>query len=458
MSKNFEIDQQIEQKLSITPKMIQRIGILSSTSEELGEMIENELDNNPALEENNSEIEEFENLPLPSEFENYENEYTGSYREKIISKKMNLYEFLERQVGELKTSSEQRTLLIELIHNIGQNGYFPSDFNMAEIEKEKKISSKVLEDAIIILQNLEPSGVAARNITECFHIQIQTLGNNLYPSKTINIAKELIKNNLEKLKKRSIRSISKELQIPEEELHKSIELIKSLKVTPTEEFIEYKEELKIPDILVSIKNGVINVRLNEEKFKNDGIKPLSCNKEYIEISKNPEKLSLKEQKHIKEKLDKAKDFIENVKNWKETLLRVGTIIAKSQNEYLQYGIQNIKPLKLEDIANETGFHISTISRTINGKFIEIPSKEVLSLRFFFHTSILNTKGQEISTRYIQNKIQELIRSEDKSKPLSDQKISFLLEDIGITIARRTVSKYRENLNILSSPKRIKKNY
>ena len=125
---------------------------------------------------------------------------------------------------------------------------------------------------------------------------------------------------------------------------------------------------------------------------------------------------------------------------------------------MQYGIQNINPLKLEDIANETGFHISTISRTINGKFIEIPSKEVLSLRFFFHTSILNTKGQEISTRYIQNKIQELIRSEDKSKPLSDQKISFLLEDIGITIARRTVSKYRENLNILSSPKRIKKYY
>ena len=379
MSNNFEISQQIEQKLSITPKMIQRISILSSTSEELGEMIVTELDNNPALEENRSEIEEFENLPLPTDFENYQNEYTDNYREKIISKKINLYEFLERQVSELKTSTQQRTLLIELINNIGQNGYFPPDFNMAEIEKEKKISSEILEDAIKVLQSFEPSGVGARNITECLYIQIQNLENDLYPIKTINIAKNIIKNNLEKLKKKSIRSISKELQIPEEELHKSIELIKSLKVTPTEEFIEYKEELKIPDILVSIKNGVINVRLNEEKFKNDGIKPLSCNKEYIQISKNLEKLSLKEQKHIKEKLVQAKNFIENVKNWKETLLRVGTMIAKSQNEYLQYGIQNIKPLKLEDIANETGFHISTISRTINGKFLETPIKEVRDL-------------------------------------------------------------------------------
>ena len=115
-------------------------------------------------------------------------------------------------------------------------------------------------------------------------------------------------------------------------------------------------------------------------------------------------------------------------------------------------------MKLEDISNETGLHISTISRTINGKFIETPSKEILSLRFFFHNSIQNISGEEISTHYIQKMIRELISNEDKKKPLSDQKISILLMETGISISRRTVSKYRENLRILSSIKRAEKNY
>ena len=304
MSNNFEIEQQIEQKLSITPKMIQRISILSSTSAELGEMITNELENNPALEEKSPESEEFKT-------ENYENEYKENYREKIISKKINFHEFLENQVGELKVSSKQKILLKELIHNINQNGYFPSDFNLKEIAEEKKISTEILAEGIKILQNLEPSGIAARNITECLNIQIEHLQDNMYPKKTIQIAKKLI--------------------------------------NPAEDFVEYEEELKIPDILVSIKNEKMNVQLNEEKFKTDGIKPLVCNQEYVEISKELGKLDRKDQKHIKEKLGQAKDFIESVRNWKETLLRVGTVIAKNQNNFFKNGIQEIKPLKLVNI-------------------------------------------------------------------------------------------------------------
>ena len=113
---------------------------------------------------------------------------------------------------------------------------------------------------------------------------------------------------------------------------------------------------------------------------------------------------------------------------------------------------------MEDISHETGLHISTISRTINGKYLETPSNEVLSLRYFFHNSIQKISGEEISTRYIQNMISELINKEDKIKPLSDQKISLLLLEMGIPISRRTVSKYRENLKILSSIKRTEKNY
>ena len=451
MSNNFEIEQQIEQKLSITPKMIQRISILSSTSTEIGEMITNELENNPALEENSTENEEFKT-------ENYEIEYKENYREKIIAKKINFYEFLENQIGELKVSSEQKTILIELIYNLNQNGYFPTDFNLKEIAKEKKISVEYLVDAIKILQNLEPSGIAARNITECLNIQIERLQNDLYPKKTILLAKKLIKNNLEKLKRRSLKSMSKEFRVSIEEIQKSIELIKKLKINPAEDFVEYEEELKIPDIFVSIKNEKMNVKLNEEKFKTDGIKPLVCNQEYVEISKELGKLDRKDQKHIKEKLGQAKDFIESVRNWKETLLRVGTVIAKNQNNFFKNGIQEIKPLKLEDISHETGLHISTISRTINGKYLETPSNEVLSLRYFFHNSIQKISGEEISTRYIQNMISELINKEDKIKPLSDQKISLLLLEMGIPISRRTVSKYRENLKILSSIKRTEKKY
>ena len=192
MANNFDIEQQIEQKLSITPRMIQRINILSSTSSELGEMIENELENNPALEEDSTKNEEFENLPYETEV--YKNEYEENYREKIISKKINLYEFLEKQVGELQVSKKQKTLLIELVHSINENGYFQPDFNIKEIAKEKKISSQIIEDAIKVLQKLEPSGIAARNITECLNIQIQNLKDNIYSIKTIQIAKKLIRN------------------------------------------------------------------------------------------------------------------------------------------------------------------------------------------------------------------------------------------------------------------------
>ncbi len=456
MSNNFEIEQQIEQKLSITPRMIQRINILSSTSSELGEMIENELENNPALEEDNTKNEEFENLPYETEV--YKNEYEENYREKIISKKINLYEFLEKQVGELQVSKKQKTLLIELVHSINENGYFQPDFNIKEIAKEKKISSQIIEDAIKVLQKLEPSGIAARNITECLNIQIQNLKDNIYSIKTIQIAKKLIRNNLEKLKRRSLKSISKDFRTSEEEIQKSAELIRNLKINPAEEFIDYKEELKIPDILVTIENEIVIVKLNEEKFKFDGIKPLICSEEYLEISKDLKKLNTKDQQHIKEKIRQAKDFIGNVKNWKETLLKVGSIIANNQIDFFEDGIKKINPLKLEDISNETGLHISTISRTINGKFIETPSKEILSLRFFFHNSIQNINGEEISTHYIQKMIRELISNEDKKKPLSDQKISILLMETGIPISRRTVSKYRENLRILSSIRRSEKNY
>ena len=456
MSNNFDIEQQIEQKLSITPRMIQRINILSSTSSELGEMIENELENNPALEEDSIKNEEFENLPYEAEI--HKKEYEENYREKIISKKINLYEFLEKQVDELQVSNKQKTLLIELIHNINENGYFPSDFNIKEIAEEKKISSQIIEDAIKVLQKLDPSGIAARNITECLNIQIQNLKDNIYSIKTIQIAKKLIRNNLEKLKRRSLKSISKDFRTSEEEIQKSAELIRNLKINPGEEFIDYEEELKIPDILVTIENEIIIVKLNEEKFKFDGIKPLICSEEYLKISKNLKKLNTKDQQHIKEKIRQAKDFIGNVKNWKETLLKVGSIIAHNQIDFFEDGIKKINPLKLEDISNETGLHISTISRTINGKFIETPSKEILSLRFFFHNSIQNISGEEISTHYIQKMIRELISNEDKKKPLSDQKISILLMETGISISRRTVSKYRENLRILSSIKRAEKNY
>ena len=456
MSNNFEIEQQIEQKLSITPRMIQRINILSSTSSELGEMIENELENNPALEEDSTKNEEFENLPYETEV--YKNEYEENYREKIISKKINLYEFLEKQVGELQVSKKQKTLLIELVHSINENGYFQPDFNIKEIAKEKKISSQIIEDAIKVLQKLEPSGIAARNITECLNIQIQNLKDNIYSIKTIQIAKKLIRNNLEKLKRRSLKSISKDFRTSEEEIQKSAELIRNLKINPAEEFIDYKEELKIPDILVTIENEMVIVKLNEEKFNLDGIKPLICSEEYLEISKNLKKLNKKDQQHIKEKIRQAKDFIGNVKNWKETLLKVGSIIANNQIDFFEDGIKKINPLKLEDISNETGLHISTISRTINGKFIETPSKEILPLRFFFHNSIQNINGEEISTHYIQKMIRELISNEDKKKPLSDQKISILLMETGIPISRRTVSKYRENLRILSSIRRSEKNY
>jgi len=457
MPNNIEFDQRIEQKLSINPRMIQRINLLSTTSAELGEMIANELDNNPALEEDNLEIEkELENLP--SDLENYANQYDDDYREKTISKKINLYDFLEKQVGELKVPDEKRKLLTELIHHIDESGYFPPDFNTFEIAKKIDLSTEVLEDSIKILQDLEPTGVAARNLTECLSIQIDHLEINVHSSKTIRIAKRLIKDNLQKLKRKTTNSLAKEFKEPEKEIQKSIDLIKNLKITPAEEFITYDEELKIPDILVSIKDKIMKVELNEEKFKNDGIRPLVCSQEYIELSTKLGELNTTDQKHIKEKLDQAKKFIENVKNWKETLLKVGLVIAKKQKEYFQFGIQNIKPMKLRDVSNETHLHISTISRTIKGKFLETPSNEVLSLKYFFHNSLQNVHGEEISSRYIQDKIQEFVNSEDKTKPLSDEKIKKILIEIGISISRRTVSKYRENLKILSSPKRIEKKY
>jgi len=470
------LDQKLLQKLS--PQQIQMIKLLEIPTLQLEQRIKHELEENPVLEEgekeddlensyeeqteeqqNNSDEEfSFEDYMEDEDIPNYKlyssNASKDEKREEIpFSVGTTFHEHLENQVG-LKNLSERQYMLAQyIIGNIDEDGYLrrklESIVNDLAFTQNIKTSEEELEDILRIIQDLEPVGVGARSLRECLLLQIKTKDQD---DPAVQLARKILDQHFIEFTTKHYDKIKNRLKISTDELQEAFNEILKLNPKPGSSYADSQNqsvETIVPDFILENNDGKLELSLNSKN-----VPELHINRDYsqmLEEYQRNKKNQTKEQKEavsfVKQKLDSAKWFIDAIKQRQNTLLLTMNAIIEYQYDFFYTGDESkLKPMILKDIADKTGLDISTISRVANSKYIQTPFG-IYSLKYFFSEGMQKDDGEEVSTRQIKSILKECIENEDKKKPLTDEKLSKILKDKGYNIARRTVAKYREQLNI-----------
>ncbi|MBQ3421100.1 MAG: RNA polymerase factor sigma-54 [Romboutsia sp.] len=433
------------QKLIMTTQLKQSLKILHMSNLELEEEINRSVEENPLLEvDKNSEINwesYIKNIERSYQFDKNELYYNSDNDinlENIIKSTSSLYESLHFQVSLYKLSKIEKETCDYIIDSLDEDGYLRIDEN--EIKSELNIDSNIFEESLEVVQQLEPIGVGARNLSECLIIQLRNLGIRN------NLLEELISKDLELIGNKKYKDIVKKYNISMKKCVSFINIIKTLNPKPGRIYCDEKSVYVQPDVIVEKIDKEFVVYSNER----DSLK-VSINNFYKEILKSSQS-DENVKSFIKDKLNSATILIKSIEGRKSTILKIAQEIVKSQQSFFEYGDKHIKPMKMKDIAEVLQLHESTISRGVSGKYMLTPFG-IYEFKYFFSNSLETNTEVLVSGISIKNIIQDTIRSEDKRKPLSDNQISKILNNRGINIVRRTVSKYREELGILPSSKR-----
>lgn len=469
----LNLTQSLSQKLS--PQQIQFIKLLQVPTAELDTRIEEELEINPALEEGAQEKEEEYESPN-EEYDEYDNtrdaesmaeylhdDYSGykmqgdgrspdeEDREMPISVGSSLHESLITQLGYLRLDERQDVIGRQLIGSVDSDGYIRRELEaiVNDLAFSQNIETDVeeLESILYKIQNFDPPGIAARNLQECLLLQLERRDQE---TENIDLATQIIDKCFNEFSKKHYDKISKKLSIEDEDkLKDAISIITKLNPKPGgvgEDLV--KTQYLIPDFLLSNNNGKLELSLNSRNAPQ-----LRVSRSYADMLHAYDKSDKKDKKlketvsFIKQKLDSAKWFIDAIKQRQNTLLNTMQAIIDFQFEYFQEGDESkLRPMILKDIADRINMDISTVSRVANSKSIQTEFG-IYPLKYFFSEGIATDSGEDVSSREVKNKLKEFIGSEDKAKPLSDDKLEKLLRAEGYNIARRTVAKYREQLNI-----------
>lgn len=474
-------NQQLQQKLS--PQQIQFIKLLQVPTAELESRIEEELEINPALEEaepdhadesSEEPVQESEQDESPDDQSNDEPDISdylkdddfGSYktqsdngddeeddREIPYATGSTLQENLLTQLGFIGLDERQTTIAQQLIGSIEGDGYIRRELesivNDLAFAQGVDTTIEEVEQLLVRIQSFDPAGIAARNLQECLLLQLNRMddGNDV----DVIVAKKIIEECYEEFTKKHYDKIQKKLDLDDEEyIRDAIELIIRLNPKPGGESgnMMAKNQVIIPDFMLSNNNGRLEVSLNSRNAPE-----LKVSRAYIDMFKAYDKGDKKDKKlreavtFVKQKLDSAKWFIDAIKQRQHTLLRTMQAIVEFQYDYFLEGNETrLRPMILKDIATRINMDISTVSRVASSKFIQTEFG-VFPLKYFFSEGISTESGEEVSSREVKQIIKQLIDEEDKSKPLSDDKLEELLKEKGYNIARRTVAKYREQLNL-----------
>ncbi len=486
----------LDQRLVMTPQLQQAIKLLQLSRQELIEVIQEELEINPVLEELSHEAvnetptekapNETEDIPSPEihvestqevqsdrqandfDWENYLTEYsytppgTGYQTpddeqpsfENFVSKKDTLFEHLVWQLKMCKMNDQDEAVGFEIIGEIDDDGYLKSEHAVEEISirLEKPVSQ--IERVLQKIQEFDPTGVGARNLRECLLLQYKFLGIHH------RLVFELINKYLPELEKKQYQFIAKDLDITIEDISQAMNIIATLEPRPGRNFAGDPVHYITPDIYLFKVGDEYSIILNE-----DGMPKLRISNYYRNalLSGRITSASGKDEKtkqqtetrdYIQERLRSASWLIKSINQRQKTIYKVVQSILKFQREFFDKGIEYLRPLVLRDVADDIEMHEATISRVTRNKYVHTP-RGIFELKYFFNSSINAHEGEDIASESVKNAIKQLISEEDPRKPLSDQKIVQLLGKKNIDIARRTVAKYREMLGILSSSKRKK---
>ena len=446
-----------EQKLILTHEMQLSIKVLQMSANELREYINDEFAENPILEmqENISNSADSKNKELDKydykemikylEFDNYGAQSYGSYDDEeispfnFISEKKSLKEYLYEQINEIEENDLIISIAGYIIESLDHRGYL--EISVEEIAKEINIDKALVEEALEVVQDLEPYGIGARNLKECLKIQLINLG------LIDDILEKIVDYNLEDIANSRYGKIAKSLNIYPREAQRYGDIIRKLEPKPSRGFFT-GEDVKfiIPDAEIRNIQGEFYIIMN------DGILPkLSVNNAYKEVLNTNADENTTE--YVKEKLNKAISIVKSIEQRRSTLYKVLEKIVEKQKDFLLKGINYIKPMTLKEISEDIKMHESTVSRAIKDKYI-LTSFGTIKIKDLFVSKLSVGKNDEdVAVTIIKKKIKDMIDNENKKKPLSDQVICDNLNDEKINISRRTVAKFREELGIQSSSKR-----
>ncbi|MDH5366154.1 MAG: RNA polymerase factor sigma-54 [Cyclobacteriaceae bacterium] len=468
------LTQGLQQKLS--PQQIQFIKLLQVPTVELESRIEEELEENPALEEgkeeleeaesNNEEFEEKEETTTEEEIniEDYlrDDDVSGykmqgdggneEERDMPMATRTSLNEQLLTQLGYLGLDDRLNLIGKQLIGSIESDGYIRR--GMEAILNDLAFSQNVetdldeLESVLHKIQDFDPPGIAARDLRECLLLQLERKDDGQHAD--VVVAKMILSDCYEEFTKKHYDKIMKKLEIEDEDFIKdALELIRKLNPKPGGSSTGLvRTQYLIPDFMIDNINGELEVALNSRNAPE-----LRVSRSYTDMFQAYDKSDKKDKKlketvtFVKQKLDGAKWFIEAIRQRQQTLLKTMNCIMKYQYDFFLEGDETkLKPMILKDIAELIHMDISTISRVANSKSVQTEFG-IYPLKYFFSEGIATDSGEDVSSREVKSKLKDAIDKEDKQKPLSDDKLEKIMKGLGYSIARRTVAKYREQLNI-----------
>ena len=453
MKIGYELTIEQTQKLSMTPELIQAIQILQYNNQELNEYIDKEILENPILEseyhkESDTDIDidslrdqliqADENVEAYKQWESHSTSDEYSY-ENFVAFNYTLTEFLIEQLHFSSLKGQDAEIGRYIIENIDDNGYL--SMSLEEICRVLDVDLDSCERVLDVIHTFEPSGVGARDLNECLIIQLASLG------ELTDEIEFIISNRLKDLADNKYALISKEVGISPSEVQDIADLIKTLEPKPGRGFdSDNSVKYIIPDIYVEAVNDEYIVNANDASTPSLHIS--SYYNSLIEEAKSDKELS----NYLNNRFNSAMWLMKSIEQRKKTIYNVASAIVQFQNDFFAKGDKFLKPLTLKQIAETVGVHESTVSRAINGKYMQCP-RGVFELKYFFTGGILNDDGSGVSSNSIKSMIKEFVDAEDDKKPLSASKISELLHEKGIDISRRTVAKYRDDIGILPSSKR-----
>lgn len=450
MKLGYELTIEQTQKLSMTPELIQAIQILQFNNLELVDYVQNELLENPVLEaEKEYDTQEVDIREKIREAD-YEEasfkqwEYTpdedDDYTyEQYVSEEDTLADYLFMQLQFSNLKGKKAAIGKYIIEAIDDNGYLTA--SVEEISQAMSAETEDVEDTLNFIQTFEPAGIAARNLRECLIIQLASKG------LLTDEIEYIIENMLEDLADNKIAHIAKTLNMKNQEVQQIADLIKTLEPKPGRLFSSGETTRYItPDIFVEKINDEFVVTNNDTSLPKLMVSSY-YNKLSAEAAKDEEL-----NKYLNDRFNAAVWLIKSIEQRKQTIYNVASAIVKYQQDFFDKGEKYLKTLTLKQIAEEVGVHESTVSRSINGKYMQSP-RGVFELKYFFSSGVSGGDGAGVSSNSVKSIIKEIINGEDPRKPFSDQDMVEILKEKGIDISRRTVAKYREGMNILSSSKR-----
>jgi RNA polymerase sigma-54 factor len=465
----------VAQKQILTPGLVQMVSVLALNHLELKDMINQEIMANPVLEELGEDgvvaenytdeaflKKETEKVPEGEganpfdefDFASFFTQYldTGAERiasseheeierpsfDKFLSSPSSLADHLTWQLSVAICSETVRRIADAIIGNLDENGYLTA--TLEEIAMQGDYSMEDVEEALTMVHEFDPPGIAARDLQECLLLQLKVVD----PGNTL--AQQIIAEHLKLLQNNQLKEVSRALNRPIELVKRAVDVIKRLDPKPGSRYNRIEPRLVEPDVQFRKEEGEWKVFMND-----DDVPQLRLNPTYRRLLAR-DAADRDVRNYVKERFTAAIQLMKNIEQRKHTITRVCESILRRQGEFLDYGPDHLRPMMIKEVAEEVGVHPSTVSRAVANKYVHTP-RGVMELRSFFSESVNGPQGMDMSLLSLKRRVKQMIEAEDTTHPLTDDQITRKLQDEGIHVTRRTVAKYREDLRIPSTHRR-----